>query len=105
MTRPSPNIADRSPLSDVSPSSEAFENIHGALQADATERKNAIKSSQAIFAFDLKNAQNKVESWHIDLKDQGAVGRGKAPEGKEPDGKSRPLIARSLPQWLCELCP
>ena len=73
---------------DAFPSSVAFENIHGALQSDAQEKKNAIKTGQAIFAFELKNGEGKTESWHIDLKESGNVGRGKAPEGKGPDGKA-----------------
>ena len=44
--------------------------------------KAAIKSGNGIFAFTLKNA-GKEESWHIDLKETGTVGRGVAPEGKK----------------------
>ena len=71
---------------DAYPSSAAFENINGALQADAGERKNAMKQAQAIFAFKLKNDQGQIGSWHIDLKDSGSVGKGEAPEGKQADG-------------------
>ena len=67
------------------PSSQAFELINQALQ-DPAERKDAIKKGGAIFSFVLK-ADGKEESWYIDLKDKGEVGRGAAPEGGKADGK------------------
>lgn len=51
--------------------------------SDPVARVAAIKSGSAIFGFTLKNA-GKEESWHIDLKETGQVGRGLAPEGKKP---------------------
>lgn len=64
------------------PSSAAFDAIEASLAASPADRKAAIKSGNGIFAFTLKNA-GKEESWHIDLKETGTVGRGVAPEGKK----------------------
>jgi len=68
------------------PSSEAFELINSALQSDPAEKKDAIKKGGAIFAFTLKNSDGTEESWYIDLKQKGVVGRGTAPEGGKADG-------------------
>lgn len=65
------------------PSSEAFDLINASLQADATERASAIKQGNAIFAFTLKNAAGETDSWHIDLKKEGVVGKGL---GEKPTG-------------------
>ncbi|KAL8907797.1 MAG: hypothetical protein Q9207_001200 [Kuettlingeria erythrocarpa] len=70
---------------DSFPSSAAFDAINSSLQSDDAERKDAVKKGNAIFAFTLKNKEGQEESWHIDLKDQGAVGKGPAPEGKKAD--------------------
>ncbi|KAF2189268.1 putative lipid transfer protein [Zopfia rhizophila CBS 207.26] len=64
------------------PSSAAFDVIASSLANDEAGRKDAIKKGQAIFAFQLKNG-DKQESWHIDLKETGTVGRGDAPDGKK----------------------
>ena len=64
------------------PSSAAFDAIQASLAASPADQKAAIKSGNGIFAFTLKNA-GKEESWHIDLKETGTVGRGVAPEGKK----------------------
>ncbi|PMD23959.1 putative fatty acid-binding protein [Hyaloscypha hepaticicola] len=61
---------------DAFPSSEAFETINAALQASDAERKDAIKQGNAVFAFTLKNKAGETESWHIDLKNKGEVGKG-----------------------------
>ncbi|KAE9375729.1 putative fatty acid-binding protein [Stipitochalara longipes BDJ] len=61
---------------DAFPSSEAFEAINAALQASDAERKDAIKQGNAVFAFTLKNKAGETESWHIDLKNKGEVGKG-----------------------------
>ncbi len=76
-------LTDTTP--DEFPSSAAFDLINQSLASDDAERKAAIKQAGAIFAFTLKNAQNKVDSWHIDLKDKGVVGKGLAPEGAKPN--------------------
>ncbi|OOG00515.1 hypothetical protein ASPCADRAFT_202375 [Aspergillus carbonarius ITEM 5010] len=66
---------------DAFPSSAAFDAINATLQADAAERKDAIDKAKAVIAFNIKNAQNKEESWYLDLKEKGVVGQG-APPGK-----------------------
>ncbi|KAI9708554.1 MAG: hypothetical protein M1828_002706 [Chrysothrix sp. TS-e1954] len=68
-------------LPDAFPSSEAFELIQQSLTSDPNEQKNAVKQGGGIFAFTLKNPQGQVDSWHIDLKNKGVVGKGVAPEG------------------------
>jgi len=83
---------------DAWPSSAAFDVIASALSSDA-ERKDAIKKGGAIFAFTLKNEQGEQESWHIDLKETGTVGKGLAPEGKKPGG-TLSTICRSWPKSL-----
>ncbi|KAI9803559.1 MAG: hypothetical protein M1825_001902 [Sarcosagium campestre] len=70
---------------DAFPSSVAFDAISSSLASDQAERKDAIKKGNSIFAFNLKNPQGETESWHIDLKETGTVGKGPAPEGKKAD--------------------
>jgi len=65
------------------PASQAFDMIGDALSASDKDRQEAIKKAAAIFAFTLKNAAGKQESWHIDLKKEGKVGRGTAPVGEK----------------------
>lgn len=69
------------------PSSAAFDAIASSLSSDDAERKDAIKKGGAIFAFTLKK-DGKEESWYIDLKKDGVVGKGAAPEGSKANGKS-----------------
>lgn len=71
---------------DAFPSSEAFDLINTSLQSDDAERKDAIKKGNAIFAFTLQNKSGQVESWYIDLKEKGEVGRGTGPEGQKTSG-------------------
>ena len=73
-------------LTDAFPSSDAFDAISSALSSDDAERKDAIKKGKAIFTFILKNSSGATESWHIDLKDKGVVGKGDAPSGAKADG-------------------
>lgn len=68
------------------PSSQAFELINNALKESPAEKKDAVKKGGAIFGFTLKNKQGAQESWYIDLKDEGKVGKGAAPEGGKADG-------------------
>ncbi len=64
------------------PSSGAFDEIARSLASSDADRQDAIKKGGAIFSFTLKN-DGKEESWHIDLKETGTVGKGAAPEGKK----------------------
>ena len=68
---------------DAFPSSEAFDVINEALTASDADRKDAVKQGNAVFAFTLKNKAGETESWHIDLKDKGEVGKGL---GDKPTG-------------------
>lgn len=71
------------------PSSAAFDAISSALSSSDAERKDAVKKGGAVFAFTLKNGDGQQESWYIDLKETGTVGKGDAPEGKKANGKRR----------------
>ncbi|KAG4423802.1 hypothetical protein IFR04_003098 [Cadophora malorum] len=61
---------------DAFPSSAAFDTINDTLKSSDAERKDAIKQANAVFAFTLKNKAGETESWHIDLKNKGEVGKG-----------------------------
>ena len=65
-----------SSATDAFPSSLAFDAINSALQSSPTERADAVKKGNAIFAFTLKNNSGDTESWHIDLKEKGEVIKG-----------------------------
>lgn len=69
---------------DAFPSSAAFDVIASSLTSE-TAKKDAIKKGNAIFAFTLTNSAKESESWYIDLKKTGAVGKGLAPEDAKPD--------------------
>jgi hypothetical protein len=59
--------------------------------ADPATKKDALKTG-VIFSFLLKNAAGKQESWYLDLKESGAVGKGAAPAGKKADGEFDPFL-------------
>jgi hypothetical protein len=84
------------------PSSEAFDAINSALAASDADRQDAVKQGNAVFAFTLKNKAGETESWHIDLKNKGEVGKGL---GEKPTGTSPPhmVIADKL-HWEEVLC-
>ncbi len=44
-----------------------------------------------MFAFTLKNAAGETESWHIDLRNKGVVGKGL---GEKPNGKTPVVLHR-----------
>ncbi|KAK6340472.1 hypothetical protein TWF730_002223 [Orbilia blumenaviensis] len=69
---------------DAFPASAAFDFISAALQ-DESEKNDAIKKGGAVFCFTLKNAAGQTDSWFIDLKKTGVVGKGEAPAGAKPD--------------------
>lgn len=64
------------------PSSVAFDMISGALQNES-DKKQAMEKGGAIFGFVLKNSAGQTESWYIDLKNKGEVGKGAAPAGEK----------------------
>lgn len=80
---------------DEFPSSAAFDVINETLKADEAERKDAISKAKAVVGFNLKNAGGKEESWYLDLKDNGVVGKGAAPEGGKADGEFY-ILERSI---------
>ncbi|KAA8910273.1 putative fatty acid-binding protein [Sphaerosporella brunnea] len=57
------------------PSSTTFDLISTALQ-DGNTKADAIKRGNGIFVFTLKNSAGETESWYIDLKSTGEVGKG-----------------------------
>ncbi|KAI0156968.1 SCP2 sterol-binding domain-containing protein [Xylariaceae sp. FL1272] len=61
---------------DKFPASAAFDAIHSALNASEADKKDAIKQGNGVYAFTLKNKAGETQSWHIDLKETGAVGDG-----------------------------
>ncbi|KAL4878722.1 SCP2 sterol-binding domain-containing protein [Aspergillus karnatakaensis] len=67
------------------PSSAAFDVINSTLQGDEAERKDAVKNAQTVVAFTLKNSSGKEQSWYLDLKDKGVVGKGASPPGGKAD--------------------
>ncbi|KAK2757617.1 hypothetical protein FQN54_004586 [Arachnomyces sp. PD_36] len=70
---------------DAFPSSAAFDLMNQVLQSDDAERKDAIKKGGAIFVFTLTNDSGATESWYLDLKNKGEVGKGGAPAGAKAD--------------------
>ena len=71
---------------DSFPSSAAFDTISSSLNSSPADRADAIKKINAVFCFTLKNEAGETESWYIDMKNKGEVGRGPAPEGGKADG-------------------
>jgi hypothetical protein len=71
-------------FTDAFPASQAFEDINAALTSSKAEQDAAIQQGSAIFAFTLKNKAGETDSWHIDLKNKGEVGRGL---GEKPTGQ------------------
>lgn len=60
--------------------------INSTLQGDAAERKDAVDKAKAVVAFNLKNSKGEEDSWYLDLKEKGAVGKGPAPPNGKADG-------------------
>ncbi|EXL69411.1 hypothetical protein FOPG_14626 [Fusarium oxysporum f. sp. conglutinans race 2 54008] len=58
------------------PSSVAFDIIQQAMSSTEIKRNNAIKQCNAVFAFVLTNTAGETDSWHVDLKETGKVGKG-----------------------------
>ncbi|PSR76892.1 SCP2 sterol-binding domain-containing protein [Coniella lustricola] len=67
---------------DKFPVSAFFDTMQQTLQASEAERKQAIKTGAGVYAFTLKNAAGETDSWYIDLKKEGKVGKG---TGEKPD--------------------
>jgi putative sterol carrier protein len=50
---------------------------------DPTAKRNFIKQANGIFTFTLKNSSGETESWYLDLKNSGTVGKGEKPADVE----------------------
>lgn len=63
--------------------SKVFENVEKMLKtSDEKTKKDQVSKIKAVFAFDVKNGEGKIQSWFVDLKNGlGAVGTGK-PQGR-----------------------
>ncbi|EEQ30363.1 hypothetical protein McanMca71_002148 [Microsporum canis] len=70
---------------DAFPSSAAFDLINETLSANPKERDDAIKAAKGVFAFTLTNEAGATESWYLDFKDKGIVGKGAAPANGKAD--------------------
>lgn len=68
---------------DKFPSSAIFDTIKSAVDGDEQLKQKSIKQSKALVVFELKNKQGTVESWYLDMKKTGQVGKGKPSE--KPD--------------------
>jgi putative sterol carrier protein len=47
--------------------------------ASDAEKQAQIKKAKALFQFDITNGEGKSQTWWIDLKQKGDVGKGKPP--------------------------
>lgn len=65
--------------------------MNNALSSEA-DKKQAMDMGKGIYAFTLKNAAGETDSWHIDLKKEGKVGKG---VGDKPDGMSLFLLVET----------
>lgn len=61
------------------PSSYAFDLIKQSISASEENKAKFIKQANMVAQFDLKNKEGKTESWYLDIKNKGEVGKGKAP--------------------------
>lgn len=77
---------------DKFPSSAFFEIMNSALTSSEADKKQAIEMGKGVYAFTLKNPAGETDSWHIDLRNKGEVGKGL---GDKPDGMTGSL--RSIP--------
>ncbi|MBQ5153752.1 hypothetical protein EGM85_10870 [Macrococcus caseolyticus] len=61
------------------PSSDAFDLIKQGISSNEANKAKYIKQANMIVQFDIKNKEGKSESWYLDVKNKGEVGKGKAP--------------------------
>lgn len=73
------------PPTEKIPASQLFDAINDQLAENPAEVKEAIKKGNGIFAFTIKGKSGVTDSWHVDLKSTGRVGKG---IGEKPDGKT-----------------
>ncbi len=67
------------------PASQLFDAINEQLSENPEEVKDAIRKGNGIFAFTIKGNSGVTDSWHVDLKTTGRVGKG---IGEKPSGKT-----------------
>lgn len=67
------------------PSSKVFDVIDQAISNDEALKKKLIRQTGAIIVFNLKSREGKVESWYLDLKKEGSVGKGAKPSAGPAD--------------------
>ncbi|CAN6664859.1 fatty acid-binding protein [Trichomonascus vanleenenianus] len=58
------------------PSSAVFDLIKSTMESDAKLKAKTIKQADAVVVFNLKNKQGETQAWYLDLKKDGAVGKG-----------------------------
>ncbi|KAJ4147150.1 hypothetical protein LMH87_001695 [Akanthomyces muscarius] len=58
------------------PASQLFDVINEQLSENPDEVRDAIKKGNGIFAFTIKGNSGVTDSWHVDLKSTGRVGKG-----------------------------
>lgn len=61
------------------PSSAAFDLMHQGITSDEERKKKYLKQANAVVQFDIKNSAGKVQSWYLEAKKTGEVGKGKSP--------------------------
>ncbi|KAJ3310294.1 hypothetical protein HDV04_005139 [Boothiomyces sp. JEL0838] len=59
-------------------SSAIFQQIEKGLSSSPADKDAAIKKTKAVFQFDVKNKEGKVQQWTLDLKTNGTVKTGPA---------------------------
>ncbi|ODQ51551.1 peroxisomal hydratase-dehydrogenase-epimerase [Saitoella complicata NRRL Y-17804] len=61
--------------------SKVFSTAKKQLDSASKKEKDAkLKKAAAVFQFDIKNDEGKIQSWYIDAKETGKVAAGKAPK-------------------------
>lgn len=64
--------------------------MNSALTSSEADKKQAIEMGKGVYAFTLKNTAGETDSWHIDLRNKGVVGKGL---GDKPDGMTDSLLS------------
>lgn len=70
--------------------------MNSALTGSEADKKQAMDMGKGVYAFTLKNTAGETDSWHIDLKNKGAVGKGL---GEKPDGMFMPACLSCYPNF------
>lgn len=70
--------------------------INEQLSENPDEVRDAIKKGNGIFAFTIKGNSGVTDSWHVDLKSTGSVGKG---IGEKPSGKTSDSAPAAASEW------